>query len=154
MLDHSKNSGFSLVEAVVGLGVMALVITGGLVALGQASLLSEKSSEQVMADFVLRGEVEALRNTSWSDLSSHHSKITAYNSSNPKKYYPSFVTYNAKSLLGLGFEAEVISAQLNNIGETGKLALRILLRWQDRSGKLHEEARVLVITEGGFSADS
>ncbi|HKK18942.1 MAG TPA: type II secretion system protein [Opitutales bacterium] len=149
-----EKAGFSLVETVVGLGVMALVITGGLIALGQAMLLSEKSSEQILADFVLRGEVEVLRAASWDTLSTHHDSVISYNESNPDSAYPILLTFNEGSLSDMGLEAKVHSSRLNASGEIGKIAFRIFLSWKDRSGKLHEEARVLVITEGGFSADS
>lgn len=64
------------------------------------------------------------------------------------------MTFDEESLKDMGLEGAVTTARLSHTGEIGKLAFRILLRWEDRSGKTHEEARVMVITEGGFSADS
>ncbi|PXA04503.1 hypothetical protein DDZ13_04830 [Coraliomargarita sinensis] len=153
-MKRKQQSGFSLVETVIGVGVMALVITGGLIAIGQATLMSEKSSEQVLADFVLRSEVEALRAADWATVSSHFSTVSSYNDSNPGDSYASLLTFTEQALLDMGLEAEVTSAQLNANNETGKLGFRVLLNWEDRSGKSHAEARVLVITEGGFSADT
>lgn len=144
--------GFSLVEAIIGLGVMALVISGGLVALGQASLISEKNSKQILADLILRTEVEALRTATWSEISDHHSKISTDGGGNSRDPYAQLISADKQSLLDRGLAAELSSAQLNNSGERGKIAFKVLLRWQDRSGKNHEEARVLVITEGGLSA--
>lgn len=131
-----------------------MVITGGLVALGQATLISEKNSAQTMADFLLRGEIEAIRTLEWDEVSAHHSEVEAYLINNPADEYPDFLSMDENALLELGFEAGVLSSQLNAAGETGKIAYRLQLEWDDRSGKTHEESRVLIVTEGGFSADT
>lgn len=146
--------GYTLVETLVGVGVMALVITGGLVALGQATLLSEKSSDQVMADFLLRNEVEAIRASDWTTVSSHHDTISNYLGSNSSKLgYPSLKTLEEDALADKGYSAEVTSARLNSAGETGKIIFRVLVKWEDRTGRPHEEARAMVVTEGGLSAE-
>lgn len=155
-----RQDGFTLIESIIGLGVMALVITGGLAALGQATLLSEKSSKQVLADFVLRTEVEALRSADWDEVSSRHDQVastqggTSAQGSNSEVNSSGLIAFNSPSLREMGLTAEVESAELNQVNETGKIAFRILLIWEDKSGKKHEEARVLVITEGGLSADA
>ncbi len=146
--------GFSLVEMIVGTAVMSLVITGGLVALGQATLLSEKSTEQVHADFILRQEVEAIRSMDWSEIDSLHDTITSYEKSNSNKPYPTLQNYTADALTGMGYTAEVTGSELQSSDELGRSIFKILLTWKDKSGKEHQEARVLTVTEGGFSADS
>jgi len=148
-------SGYTLIETLVGVGILALVITGGLVALGQATLLSEKSSEQVMADFLLRNEVEALRASDWPEVSGLHDTITNYLDANSSEFgYPNLTTLDKEALADEGYTAEVTSAQLNSPGETGKIIFRVLVKWEDRAGRSHEEARVMVVTEGGLSAGS
>jgi prepilin-type N-terminal cleavage/methylation domain-containing protein len=149
----NTQKGFSLVETIIGLGVMALAISAGLIALGQTTLLSEKNSRQIMADFVLRSEVEALRAAPWSTVNSRHTTIQSYQGSHSSDGYPSLMTLDKQSLQAMRLTAAVNSARLNTAGETGKLAFRVLVSWQDRSEKTHQEARVLVITEGGLSAD-
>ena len=133
---------------------MALVITGAMIALGQASLLSEKSSRQILADLILRAELEALRAAPWSEVSKHHSTVIDYAKSHAGNPYPDLISQDEASLSAIGIAAAVQSAQLHAAGETGKTAFRILLNWVDRSGKSHAEARVLIITAGGISADS
>lgn len=145
---NKRQKGFTLVETVIGLAVMALVITGGLIAIGQTTLISEKTTEQIQADYVLRGEVEALRELSWAEAADHHRAVQNY-TAGP---YPSFISFDETSLGTMGLVAETSSARISRAGETGKLAFKILVRWDDRSGRSHEEARVLVITEGGVSA--
>lgn len=146
--------GYTLVETLVGVGVMALVITGGLVALGQATLLSKKSSDQVMADFVLRNEVEAIRASDWTAVSNHHEAISNYLENNSSKFgYPRFKTLDEDALADKGYSAEVTSARLNSAGETGKIIFRVLVKWENRTGRPHEEARAMVVTEGGLSAE-
>lgn len=149
-----RSSGFSLVEMIVGTAVMALVITGGLVALGQATLLSEKSQEQVHADFILRQEVESMRSMRWSEVESLHDTISVYEQANPNKAYPTLRNYTENALMGMGFAAQVTSRELQSGGELGRGIFKILLTWKDKSGKEHQESRVLTITEGGFSAGS
>lgn len=151
---RTSRQAFSLVEVIIGLGVMALVITGGLVALGQATLISEKNSAQTMADFLLRGEIEAIRKLGWDEVSAHHSAVEEFLGRNPANEYPNFLSLNENALLDLGFEAKVMSARLSESDEIGKIAYKLQLEWTDRSGKTHDETRVLIITEGGFSADA
>lgn len=149
-----KRRGFSLVEMIVGTAVMSLVITGGLVALGQATLLSEKSTRQVQADFILRQEVETLRSMDWSEVESLHDAISSYEQSNLNQAYPTLRNYTENTLTSIGYEAEVTSRELQSGDEVGRTIFKILLSWKDKSGKEHQEARVLTIAEGGFSADS
>lgn len=137
----------------VGTAVMALVITGGLVALGQATLLSEKSSKQVEADFILRQEVETLRSMAWSEVDALRLSIGAYAQSNANKAYPNLQNHSTNALTAMGYEAAVTASELQSSGQLGRTIFKILLTWQDKSGKEHQEARILTLTEGGFSAD-
>jgi hypothetical protein len=139
---------------IVGTAVMALVITGGLVALGQATLLSEKSTKQVEADFILRQEVETLRSMAWSEVDALRDTIDTYEHSNPNQAYPNLQNHSKNALTALGYEAAVSASELQSSGELGRTIFKILLTWRDKSGKEHQEARVLTLTEGGFSADS
>jgi len=139
---------------IISTAVMSLVITGGLVALGQATLLSEKSSEQVYADFILRQEVESLRSMAWTEVDSLHNTIQIYENANSNKAYPTLQNYSKDDLNSMGFDAAVTARELQSSGEIGRSIFKINLTWKDKSGKEHEEARVLTITEGGFSADT
>ncbi len=145
---------FSLVEMIIGTAVMSLVITGGLVALGQATLLSEKSTEQVQADFILRQEAETLRSMDWSDIDNLRSTIQQHQQTSSGQAYPNLQNFTKDTLAAMGFEAEVTARALQSNGEIGRTIFKINLSWADKSGKEHEEARVLTITEGGFSADT
>lgn len=145
--------GFSLVEMMAGTAVMTLVITGGLVALGQATLLSEKSTEQVQADFILRQEVEGLRSMDWSEIESLHDKILAYEKSSADPY-SELINFSSSDLTDMGITAEVTAKERHSSGQSGMTIFRILLSWKDKSGKEYQEARVLTVTEGGLSAGS
>jgi len=146
--------GFSLVEMMAGTAVMALVISGGLVALGQATVLSEKSTEQVRADFILRQEVETLRGMDWSEVEALHDKILTYEKSNFGDHYPDLLSYSSNSLDNMGVTAKVTVKERHTSGQSGKAIFKIHLSWEDKTGKEYEEARVLVIVEGGLSAGS
>lgn len=146
--------GFTLVEMIVGTAVMAFVITGGLVALGQATLLSEKSTKQVEADFILRQEIETLRNMAWSEVDALRDTIDTYEQSNPNQAYPHLQKHSKIALTAMGYEAAVSASALQSSGQLGRTIFKILITWRDKSGKAHQEARVLTLTEGGFSADS
>lgn len=143
---------FTLVEMIIGTAVMSLVITGGLVALGQATLLSEKSTEQVLADFILRQETEALRSMTWAEIESLHDAIQTYENSNQSKAYPTLQNYSESTLTTMGINAQVTAQERHSSGEIGKTIFKINLSWKDKSGKEHNEARVLTVAEGGFSA--
>lgn len=133
---------------------MTLVITGGLVALGQATILSEKSTEQVRSDFILRQEVEALRSLDWSEVEALHNKILAYEDSNSGKYYPTLLSHSSSALSDMGITAEVTAKERHASDEAGKTIFKIDLSWEDKTGKEYQEARVLTVTEGGLSAGS
>jgi hypothetical protein len=133
---------------------MSLVITGGLVALGQATLLSEKSTKQVEADFMLRQEIETLRSMAWSEVDALRNTIDTYEQSNPNQTYPYLQNHSKIALTAMGYEAAVSASELQTSGELGRTIFKILLTWKDKSGKAHQEARVLTLTEGGFSADN
>ncbi len=147
-----KKRGYSLVETIIGIFVMGLVITGGLVAMGQATLLSEKGEQQSIADFFLRAEVEQLRAMDWTDIEALGTTIKTYETKNAGGRYPNLQTLDSTALSSLNMSAEVKSETLNKSGETGKKIFHITLNWEDKTGKTHTESRVLVITEGGFSA--
>jgi type II secretory pathway pseudopilin PulG len=140
-------SGFSLVEMIVGVFIMALVISGGLAALTQATTLSEKTGKQSVADFLLRAETEHLRSMHWTDVEQLSSSIN--NSQTP---YAQLQSISTTDLTAAGMDARVNAADLNSSGQVGKKIFRITLNWSDRSGKSHSESRVVVITEGGISA--
>jgi len=138
----------------VAMTVMAMVITGGLIAIGQATLLSEKSRKQATADFFLRTETEQLRNMDWSEVKTLSNTILAYESTNNDNYYPSLQTLSIDQLTVSLMSAQIKSKVLNRDDETGKILFHMTISWVDRSGKSHEETRVLIIAEGGFSANT
>jgi hypothetical protein len=132
--------------------IMGMVITGGLVGLGQATLLSEKSSEQATADFLLRAEVEHLRSLNWIEVQTYSNELLTYENLHGGSYYTILLSISAQQLADLNISVEIKSQALGSSGETGKIIFHLTLDWDDRTGKSHKESRVLVITEGGFSA--
>lgn len=156
-MTHKKQrskKGFSLVEMIVGLFVMSVVITGGLIGLTQANLLSEKASEQAMADFLLRVEAERMRSMSWSEVTALADTIVAYEKKNNGDRYNTLQSMSNTDLSAANITAEIKTADFKSGGTTGKQIFHVTLNWEDKTGKDHSESRVLVITEGGFSADS
>ncbi|MFP4070356.1 MAG: type IV pilus modification PilV family protein [Verrucomicrobiota bacterium] len=154
MLLSSKqaDSGFSLIDTMVGTFVMGLVIAGGLTGLGQATLLSEKSQEQAQADHILRTEVEELRGMDWSELEAFYDAVKDHQASG-KGDYPGFSTLDQSALEAMNLLARVKADALNASGENGKIIFHLSLDWSDKTGKTHAESRVLVVTEGGLSAN-
>ena len=150
-LSNEKN-GFSLVEAMVAITIMAFVITGSLVSMGQVSLLSEKSRKQAVADFYLRTQTEQLRSMEWIEVKALNDTTLAYEETNSGSHYPYLQNLSASQLTASGMSAKMKSQALNKDGETGKIIFRIAMDWADKTGKIHEESRVLIIIEGGFSA--
>lgn len=134
--------------------IIATVIASGLVSLGQASLLIEKSREQTKADFLLSVESETLRSASWSEVETQLEAVKTFEESNRFARYGNIMSMDSNGLGNNGMTASVIADQLNSSGETGKILFHITLNWNDRSGRAHEESRVIIVTEGGFSADS
>lgn len=149
-----SKAAFSLVEMMAGTAVMTLVITGGLVALGQATILSEKSTEQVRSDFILRQEVETLRSMNWAEIETLHDTILAYEKTRAGANYPELLNYTTSQLTAMGITAEVSAKELHASEESGRTIFKINLSWEDKTGKGYQEARVLTVTEGGLSAGS
>ncbi len=149
-----SQKGFSLVEMIIGLFVMSLVITGGLVGLSQANLLSEKANDQALADFLLRVEIERLRSMDWAEIETLRSRITTYENTNSGQRYPSLQSITANDLAAAGMTAEVQGKVWATGTAADKNIFHITLNWQDATGRSHSESRVCVVTEGGFSAQN
>lgn len=130
--------------------VMSLVISGGLAAVGQATLLSEKSRKQVLADFHLRTEVEHLRSLSWTEVEALRGKVTAAQGGG--KAFTDFQTSDADALAQVGLSADTRIAPINGSAARGKNLCQITLSWTDRIGMAWDETRVFIIAEGGISA--
>ena len=144
--------GVTLIETMIAVFVMSIVISAGLVSLNQVNRLSEKSREQALADFYLRAECEQLRALDWEDVQDLTEEINDYEDINPGDAYPALQSLTAARLSELNMTAAIKSSTLSSSGETGKNIFHITLNWSDNSGQLHEESRLLIITEGGLSA--
>jgi len=147
----SKKKGFSLVDTMVGAFVMGLVIAGGLTGLGQATLLSGKSRSQANADFILRAEIELMRSLEWAELEALADTVDDYMNSNGGKEYPNFQTMPEAELAASGYSGKVKADALQQSGQAGKVIFHLTLEWSDRTGKTHEESRVMIFAEGGLS---
>jgi len=145
--------GFTLIETVIAVFVFSVVISAGLVSLNQVNRLSEKSREQALADFYLRAECEQLRALDWEEVQDLTEEINDYENSNPGDAYSVLQSLTANRLSELNMTAAIKSTTLSSSGETGKNIFHITLTWSDNSGQLHEESRLLIITEGGLSAE-
>ena len=132
--------------------IMSVVISAGLVSLGQVNRLGEKSREQAIADFYLRAEYEQLRALSWTEVEALTTTINDYQDDNLGDAYPDLLSLSEDRLSELKMTAAVKSTALNASGETGKNIFRITLYWSDNSGRNNEESRLVTITEGGLSA--
>ena len=144
--------GFTLIETVIAVFVMSVVISAGLMSLNQVNRLSEKSREQALADFYLRAECEQLRALDWEEVQDLTEEINDYENSNSGDAYSVLRSLTADRLSELNMTAAIKSGTLSSSGETGKNIFHITLTWSDNSGQLHEESRLLIITEGGLSA--
>jgi len=144
--------GFTLIETVIAVFVMSVVISAGLMSLNQVNRLSEKSREQALADFYLRAECEQLRSLDWQEVQDLTEEINDYEESNPGVAYSALRSLTAARLSELNMTAAIKSNILSSSGETGKNIFHITLNWGDNSGGIHEESRLLIITEGGLSA--
>ena len=153
MTSPKKCAGLSLVEAMVAMTIIALVIIGSLAAMGQVNLLSEKGRKQATADFYLRTETEQLRSMDWAEVETLSNTILAYENTNDGGYFPNLQTLSTDQLSADGMSAQTKCQALNDDGETGRTIFHMTVKWADKSGKNHEESRVLIITEGGFSAN-
>lgn len=149
---NRKTNGFSLVEMMVGLFVMALVITGGMVALTQANLLSEKANDQATADFLLRVETERLRSMSWTEVEALATTIEAYESAGSGKLYNIFQSITPADLTDIDMTAEVKTDDVLPTGSRGKKIFHLTLEWKDQTNRDHSETRIIILTEGGLSA--
>lgn len=148
-----RAAGFSLVETIIAVFIMSVVISAGLVSLGQVNRLGEKSREQSIADFYLRAECEQLRALDWSEVETLTKRINNYQDANRGDAYSDLLSLSAERLTELNMTAATKSTALNSSGETGKNIFRVTLYWSDQSGRNHEESRLLIITEGGLSAE-
>jgi len=153
-LYKSKESAFSLVEVMIGVFVLGLVIVGGLMGLAQSNLISEKTNYQSIADFLLRAETERLRSLDWSEVDSLATAISNFKATSGAKPFSSLLSISSDELTDLKFLAEVKCDDYGSAPGNGKKIFRITLNWTDQTGRDHEESRVVIITEGGISAET
>jgi Flp pilus assembly pilin Flp len=67
MRSTSRQSGQTLVEAMVAIGLVAIAVVAGLQTLDAAVLGARSATHQAWARCVARGELEAISASSWSD---------------------------------------------------------------------------------------
>ena len=63
-----KNGGFSLVEFMVGSGVMTLVLAGCFSGIGQAIVISENVESSNFATQILQSEIDEIHTMQWSEI--------------------------------------------------------------------------------------
>ncbi len=151
---NPQKQGFSLIEVMAGMFIMATVITAGLAGLTQSQRISSNSQSLAYANLILRAEVEEVRTMTWSEIETFYKEIKDYESSNRKTY--STLTSKSHSDAGVrNLSTQIKAEQLSSTSdpsETGKIIFHVTVNWDDLRGKSHEESRVFVITEGGISA--
>ena len=147
---HPKQ-GFSLIEVMAGVFIMATVITAGLAGLSQSQRISSKSQSLAYGNLILRAEVEEIRTMTWSEIETFYKAIKDYESANNTTY--STLASKSSSDAGTSNLATQIKAeQLSGATEIGKIIFHVTVSWDDLGGKSREESRVFVVTEGGISA--
>lgn len=148
---HQSSDGFSLIELLVGIFIMATVITAGLTGLSQSQQISSKSKSQALANLILRSEVEQIRTKDWPAIESFYEEIKLYEKLNEDHY--TILSSNVGSdIETINLSTAIKAEQLSTGTETGKIIFHVTVSWDDIGGKAHEESRVFVVTEGGVSA--
>ena len=65
---RGRNGGFSLVEFMVGSGVMTLVLAGCFSGIGQAIVISENVESSNFATQILQSEIDEIHTMQWSEI--------------------------------------------------------------------------------------
>ena len=129
-----KTKGFSLVEFMIGSGVMTLVLAGCFSGIGQALLISENVKSSNFAAQVLLSEMDEIHTMQWTEVD----QLPSSGSFDPKAYF-SIVPlrdYNCQRAV-------------TNLGSLQK-EIRLTVSWKDLKGLSHDREYVTYYTKDGL----
>ncbi len=133
---HSKRDrrGFSIVEFIMGSGVMTLVLAGCFSGLGQAILISENVKSGDFAAQILQCEMDEIHNLNWSEVNQLPGSATF----DPKAYFSTIPLRDYSC-----------QRQVTGIGSTQK-EIRLSVYWTDLKGLKHNRELVTYYSKDGL----
>ncbi len=133
--NSSRNKrGFSLVEFIMGSGVMTLVLAGCFSGLGQAILISENVKSGDFAAQILQCEMDKIHNLNWNEIDGLPGSATF----DPKAYFTTIPLRDYSC-----------QREINGIGSTQK-EVRLSVAWTDLKGLKHNRELVTFYSKDGL----
>ena len=132
---HSgKKKGFSLVEFMVGSGVMTLVLAGYFSGIGQALLISENVKSGNFAAQILQSEMDEIHTLQWDEVD----QLPSSGNFDPKAYF-SIIPLRDYSC----------QRSITDLGSFQK-EIRLAVSWTDLKGISHNREYVTYYTKDGL----
>ena len=129
-----KKKGFSLVEFMVGSGVMTLVLAGCFSGIGQALLISENVKSGNFAAQILQSEMDEIHPLQWDEVD----QLPSSGIFNPKAYF-SIIPLREYSC----------QRSITDLGSFQK-EIRLAVSWTDLKGISHSREYVTYYTKDGL----
>ena len=134
----SNKGGFTLVEVLVGMFLMAIVFTAAFGAYFLGLNMIEDAREEVRAAQIIQSEMERLRTKNWYQL-----EKMAAGSAQSFEPQGSFIKQYAKDYTA---QRWVI-----NLTPTPQMWIILKVNWTDSKGKVREQWFNAIITQGGLN---
>ena len=130
----NRNRGFSLVEFMVGSGVMTLVLAGCFSGIGQALLISENVKSGNFAAQILQSEMDEIHTLQWDEVD----QLPSSGTFNPKAYF---------SIIPM--RDYICQRTISDLGSLQK-EIRLSVSWKDLKGLSHDREYVTFYTKDGL----
>ncbi len=126
--------GFSLVEFMVGSGVMTLILAGCFSGIGQAIVICENVKSSNFAAQILQSEIDEIHNMQWSEIE----QLSNQGAFNPHAYFSTIPLrdYSCQRFI-------------NSVGSNQK-EIRLIVGWIDLRGRSHHREYVTYYTKDGL----
>ena len=130
----AKKKGFSLVEFMVGSGVMTLVLAGCFSGIGQALQISENVKSGNFAAQILQSEMDEIHTLQWNEVN----QLPSSGNFDPKAYF-SIIPLRDYSC----------QRSITDLGSLQK-EIRLTVSWTDLKGLSHDREYVTYYTKDGL----
>ncbi len=131
---ESRKRGFSLVEFMVGSGVMTVVLAGCFSGILQAILISENVKSSNFAAQILQSEMDEVHNLQWDEVDA----LPAQETFDPTQYFSSIPLRDYSCTR----QVSTLSADQKEV--------RLTVSWTDLKGKSHDRHYVTYYTKNGL----
>ncbi len=128
-------NGFSLLEVIIGIGIMGIIMASCFTLLSQVMVINQKSKLEMMANEVMRSEMDVVRAKDWNAIVAMVGDSKFETKPSDSKYANTYTgTRKVSKFQGRDTQVEVI----------------LEVRWKDYKGVEHSINTLTLITKDGL----